>query len=519
MNTIILSLFFAGVYLANASYVKDVPCGQVTCPNGDTCCHGDPRPCCPTPNGVCCGHSTCCPSGYSCSGSMCVREEATKKQVISKLFTVKNKKQLMRPSLQVNDVPCNGGYCPSGDTCCPKGGDAPCCPQFNAVCCGDGKSCCPSGYICTGGGHCEVASKNEVLQKILKPFTKKLHNAHVKDIPCDEGTCPDGYTCCSGQSKPCCRTLNAVCCDNGGCCAKGFRCNGTMCVREEATKKQVIPKLSVKNKKRLMRPSLKLNDVPCNGGYCPSGDTCCPKGGDAPCCPQFNAVCCGDGKSCCPSGYICTGGGHCEAASKNEVLQKIPIPFTKKLHNAHVKDIPCGDGYYCPDGQTCCPDGCCPALNAVCCRNGYCCDHGYICYSDHCIRGEAPSKQVLKMLPTSFGKKEKLHNVTDIPCDGSTCPDGDTCCSGDDKPCCPNPNGVCCGNSTCCKTGTTCCPSTDNHSCCPYINAVCCSNDSCCPNGYSCNGDNCQRNSDEESAVLPQMKKLLPSTKTVKSKN
>ena len=360
MNAIILSLFFAGAYLANAGYVKDVPCGQGTCPNGDTCCHGDPRPCCPTPNGVCCGHSTCCPSGYSCSGSMCVREEATKKQVIPKLFTVKNKKQLMRPSLKLNYVPCNGGYCPSGDTCCPKGGDAPCCPQFNAVCCGDGKSCCPSGYICSGGNHCEVASKNEV-------------------------------------------------------------------------------------------------------------------------------------------------------------LQKIPIPFTKKLHNAHVKDIPCGSGYYCPDGQTCCPDGCCPLFNGVCCRNGYCCDHGYICNGDHCIRGEAPSKQVLKMLPTSFAKKEKLHNVTDIPCDGSTCPDGDTCCSGDTAPCCPTPNGVCCGNSTCCKTGQTCCPSTDNRGCCPYTNGVCCNN-GCCPNGYSCNGDGCQRNLDEESAVLPQMKKLLPSTKTVKSK-
>ena len=182
---------------------------------------------------------------------------------------------------------------------------------------------------------------------------------------------------------------------------------------------------------------------------------------------------------------------------------------------SYVKDIPCGDGI-CPDGDTCCSDGCCPESNGVCCGNGKCCPSGYICADPLCIKPEdAPKKQVLKMLPTSFAKKEKLHNVTNIPCDGGTCPDGDTCCSGDTAPCCPTPNGVCCGDSTCCKTGTTCCST----GCCPSINAVCCSNGGCCPNGYSCYGDKCQPNSNEESAVLPQIKKLLPNTKTVKSKN
>ena len=187
---------------------------------------------------------------------------------------------------------------------------------------------------------------------------------------------------------------------------------------------------------------------------------------------------------------------------------------------SYVKDIPCGDGS-CPDGDTCCPDGCCPNhINAVCCGGGKCCPSGYICADPLCIRPEeGPKKQVLKMLSTSFAKKEKLHNVTDIPCDGGTCPDGDTCCSGDEKPCCPNPNGVCCGDNMCCSTGHTCCPSTDNRGCCPYINAVCCNNDRCCPNGYRCNGDGCLPNSNEKSAVLPQMEKLRPSTKTVKSKN
>ena len=261
--------------------------------------------------------------------------------------------------------------------------------------------------------------------------------SYVKDIPCGQGTCPDGNTCCYGDPKPCCPTPNGVCCGNGHCCPSGYSCSGTMCVREEATTKPVLP--IVNKKKQLMRPS--LSDISCDG--CNDGDTCCPGG----CCPGLSdAVCCGDGTSCCPSGYICA-----------------------------------------------------PPL---------------------CIRPEeAPSKQVLKMLSTSFAKKEKLHNVTDIPCDGGTCPDGDTCCSGDTAPCCPTPNGVCCGDNMCCSTGHTCCPTTDNHGCCPYINAVCCNNDRCCPNGYRCNGDGCLPNSNEESGVLPQMEKLRPSTKTVKSKN
>lgn len=49
-----------------------------------------------------------------------------------------------------------------------------------------------------------------------------------------------------------------------------------------------------------------------------------------------------------------------------------------------LREVPCGDGTSCKDGQTCCPAstgfGCCPLLNAVCCMDKkHCCPNGYTC--------------------------------------------------------------------------------------------------------------------------------------------
>ena len=69
---------------------------------------------------------------------------------------------------------------------------------------------------------------------------------------------------------------------------------------------------------------------------------------------------------------------HC--VKGNEVIKA-----SKDTTALSVRDVQCGDGSYCPDGNTCCKlsgegYGCCPLPNAVCCSDGvHCCPNGYTC--------------------------------------------------------------------------------------------------------------------------------------------
>ena len=254
MKVAILSFVFAAICLTNArmvSYVKDIPCDGGTCPDSDTCCSSDPRPCCPLSNGVCCGNSKCCPSGTTCSPPFCIGEDVKLSSfVLPKIFGVEKIKLNSQPSLT--------------------------------------------------------------------------------DVPCDGGRCADGDTCCSGDTPPCCPTSNGVCCGDGTCCPSGYTCSGNVCIREDAHKKGVTLMLSSSG---LPGKSNNVTDIPCGGGnYCPDGDTCCPTG----CCPKPNGVCCGNG-GCCPSGYSCDSDGvHCDPDTKDSfaVLQtKILLGHTKKVKN------------------------------------------------------------------------------------------------------------------------------------------------------------------------------------------
>ena len=136
---------------------------------------------------------------------------------------------LLKPSLTlslstrggaVQDIPCSGGTCPDGDTCCDQdGGDKVCCPLPNAVCC-SGSQCCPSGYTC-GPEYCEKDGSKH-------PFLNlNLHTRRPEcPVQCSGGTCPDGDTCCDqdGGDKVCCPLPNAVCCSGAKCCPSGYTC-------------------------------------------------------------------------------------------------------------------------------------------------------------------------------------------------------------------------------------------------------------------------------------------------------
>uniref|UniRef100_A0A1X7VTI7 Granulins domain-containing protein n=1 Tax=Amphimedon queenslandica TaxID=400682 RepID=A0A1X7VTI7_AMPQE len=233
--------------------------------------------------------------------------------------------------------------------------------------------------------------------------------SYVKDIPCDGGTCPDGDTCCSGDSLPCCPTSNGVCCGDNHCCPSGTTCSPPFCIGKDAELSSfVLPKIHGAEKMKLnSQPT--LTDIPCEGGYCPDGDTCCsnePK----PCCPTSNGVCCGDG-TCCPSGYTCTPTSCIreDAHKKGVTLMLSSSGLPRKDNN--VTDIPCGGGKSCRDGETCCPTGCCPESNGVCCSNDACCPSGYSCDSDgvHC---DPDAKDGFAVLQTKIplGRTKKTKN-------------------------------------------------------------------------------------------------------------
>ena len=433
--------------------VQDIPCGGGTCPDGNTCCDqdGGDKVCCPVPNGVCCSNARCCPSGSTCTpdGVHCERDGSK--------HPILNLQYARRPERPVQDIPCGGGTCPDGNTCCDQdGGDKVCCPVPNGVCCSNAR-CCPSGSTCTPDGeHCERdGSKHPILnlQYARRP------ERPVQDIPCGGGTCPDGNTCCDqdGGTNVCCPVPNGVCCSNARCCPSGSTCtpDGEHCERDGS-------KHPILNLQYARRPERPVQDIPCGGGTCPDGNTCCDQdGGTNVCCPVPNGVCCSNAR-CCPSGSTCTPDGeHCERdGSKHPILN---LQYARRPERP-VQDIPCGGGT-CPDGNTCCDqDGgdkvCCPVPNGVCCSNARCCPSGSTCTPDgeHCERGGSKHP----ILNLQYARRPE-RPIQDIPCAGGTCPDGDTCCDqdGGTNVCCPVPNGVCCSNARCCPSGSTCSPDGD----------------------------------------------------------
>ncbi|KAK3790504.1 hypothetical protein RRG08_060554 [Elysia crispata] len=473
-----------------------------SCPSGNTCCKNQQGSysCCPLPSAVCCSDRLhCCPAGYTCDVAA---GRCNKGNEFLAIFT----KQPSTPALVGSNTVCpDGSSCPSGNTCCEnQQGSYGCCPLPSAVCCSDKLHCCPAGYTCdVSAGRCNKG--NDFLAIFtMQPSTP----APVGSNPvCPDGSsCPSGNTCCENQqgTYSCCPLPSAVCCsDRLHCCPTGYTCDVAAGRCNKGTEFLAI------FTKQPSTPALVGSNPVCpDGSSCPNGNTCCKnQQGSYSCCPLPSAVCCSDGLHCCPAGYTCdVAAGRCNKG--NEFL----AIFTKQPSTPALvgSNTVCPDGSSCPSGNTCCENqqgsyGCCPLPSAVCCSDKlHCCPAGYTCdvSAGRCNKGN----DFLAIFTKQPSTPAPVVSNTVCP-DGSSCPNGNTCCENQQGTysCCPLPSAVCCSDKLhCCPAGYTCdvsagsCnkgneflaiftkqPSTPA----PVVSntAVCCSDKlHCCPAGYTC---------------------------------
>ncbi|XP_038610544.1 progranulin isoform X3 [Tachyglossus aculeatus] len=356
---------------------QEVKCdNEVSCPDSYTCCRlpSGQWGCCPFPEAVCCpDHQHCCPRGYTCNAELNTCDKGGR----ALPWSVKISAQ---PAPRAGDVRCDDrSSCPDGNTCCSLGfGQWGCCPYPEAVCCPDHIHCCPHGFTCISDGQCQQGARTV-------PWLKKTPARLSQNVPCDAySSCPTGHTCCRLASGMwgCCPIPEAVCCsDHVHCCPSGFSCIGQGQCQLGALR---VPA-------RVKAPAQRLpqaGDIRCDDKFsCAQGETCCPsQGGGWACCQLPNAVCCEDRLHCCPWGYSCNltaqtcdkeQTGPAAAASAARPLLTGPA--------ALVGDVPCAQGRFCHDNQTCCRDStggwaCCPYAQGVCCRDQrHCCPPGSRC--------------------------------------------------------------------------------------------------------------------------------------------
>jgi len=163
------------------------------CPTGNTCCpaSGNKYKCCPFPNADCCSDSIhCCPQGYSCYSTNCVKSECSQ-------------------------LP---NYCKNGGTCV----------DFNAT----SVECdCPQGYY---GDQCQFLTTTTTQIDICTQIE-----------PCQNGgTCLEngntyycicvspyhGHNCTTGCSSDPCQGVPPGTCEHGGSCIGDADCITVHCI-------------------------------------------------------------------------------------------------------------------------------------------------------------------------------------------------------------------------------------------------------------------------------------------------
>ncbi|KAM8945291.1 progranulin [Pelodytes ibericus] len=403
-----------------------------------------------------------------------------------------------------------------------------------ATLCPDGTTCSKDSLCCElpgeqGYGCC---SKEEIISQSLPMIATETSCSDIT-------SCPDEYTCVTTPEG------NYACCplSQGSSCQDGRHCcpTGTVC-SEDAH--QCIP---ASNQSAVICPD--------GRSECPSDSTCCMMPDQRwGCCPIPQASCCSDHLHCCPRNALCDV-QHGRCISEEGVtpwMSKHPAKVKLMTLDDILKQTPCPDRSFCPDGTSCCKQrdgtyGCCPFTDAVCCRDYvHCCPSGTSCDLTH-------EKCVSKNLETPLFKKIPALNAQDVKCDDSTsCPDDNTCCrlASGEWGCCPIPEAVCCSDhehccpkgftcsgsscvglggvsiplirkasalkhkalnvpcdeSTYCPDNTTCCRlASGEWGCCPLPQAVCCNDHMhCCPQGFTCSGDKCL----EGEFSMPWLEKL-----------
>ena len=137
------------------------------CKDGQTCCSAGEGEyaCCPELNGVCCSDMKhCCPSGYQCGTTNCLKTGSN----FPLLQLIGRREKEKSPTIVCPD----GGTCKDGQTCCSEGGGSyGCCPNPGAVCCSDMTHCCPEGYSC-GTTNCFKAGAGHPLLKLVGYLSK-----------------------------------------------------------------------------------------------------------------------------------------------------------------------------------------------------------------------------------------------------------------------------------------------------------------------------------------------------------
>ncbi len=454
-------------------------------------------------------------------------------------------------------LPANdGGACDDGDLCTLGDG------CLDGVCVGGDARNCNDGNGCTDDS-CEsdigcVHTSNEA-----PCFDGSL--CTVNDL-CGDGVCQPGGALVCDDGNPCTAdTCDAVsgcvfaamegACDDGNGCTGPDSCLDGLCVGGIA--------LDCDDQNACTDDSCdaqsgcvhQLNSAPCNDGdLCTTGDHCqlgeCAGGGELACfdgngctddqCDpdsgcQFvpNAADCDDGNPCTVGDHC--GGGACKAAGT----------------------------LACDDGNVCTADGCDPSDGCVYAPAEGSCNDGDVCtVSDSCIDGECSGGVELNCDDADPCTEDLcaeglgcIHNpLTDVECsDADPCTVTDTCIAGkcvgagelvcsDDDVCTqdlcvaevgcvfPPDNGVACDDANACTLVDVCAdgqcfgtgaPDCDDDDACTVDSCVppggcqneaivpCCGDGQVnapeeCDDGNSSNGDGCDENCEEETAVTMQ---------------
>jgi len=492
--------------------------GKRQCPDRSCCSEGHECcvlsdgffGCCPFTNGVCCMDGAgCCPSGHTCdiANSQCVRLATDGKEVrVSMKATPRNTPQ--RSTVGETTCP-NDASCPYPGSCCSSGDKFVCCDFVNGTCCNGGMGCCPRDYECNlQSSTCQPIGKGAVVpmkftrdpkpkQHVTQDSTKSV--CEGKTQCSDNSCCPLGSTCCNGPNgeTKCCDYMEAVCCEDGGCCAAEHMCDNEAHVCRDSTGKNTYAYLS--SQKSTAPPadrSVQAVSTPgkcypdemlCSDGFCcPRSATCCTKGfGQSGCCPHTHGVCCSGG-GCCPGGstcdnsrQLCTYPNDADKPAAPMLNADTPHPPESEwdVEECWEDEQACPiDGGCCLKTETCCVveseqglmSACCPHENGICCSSGGCCAEGDQCddVKGVCI---GPTGQEQKIATVKGSALHPLAGLAEKDCpDGSVCGPFDTCCSlGFDE-----------------EWGE------EIFACCEFENAVCCKDfEGCCPSGYECNAE------------------------------